>query len=54
VVARPDACELAEREGLAGVDASLTELLERAGLRGVDTDGEEASEGDSVCRGQFE
>jgi ribonuclease P protein component len=33
VVARPEARELAEREGLSGVDASLAELLARAGLR---------------------
>ncbi len=33
VVARPPAGELAEREGLAGVDASLAELITRAGLR---------------------
>jgi ribonuclease P protein component len=33
VVARPEAGELAEREGLAGVDASLAELIARAGLR---------------------
>jgi len=33
VVARPPARELAEREGLAGVDASLCELLFKAGLR---------------------
>jgi ribonuclease P protein component len=33
VVARPEARELAEREGLAGLDASLGELLDRAGLR---------------------
>jgi ribonuclease P protein component len=33
VVARPPALDLAEREGLAGVDASLTELVEKAGLR---------------------
>ena len=32
VVARPDALELAEREGLAGVAASLGELLGRSGL----------------------
>jgi len=32
VVARPQARELAEREGLAGFDASLTELIARAGL----------------------
>jgi len=33
VVARPAAGELAEREGLAGVDAALAELIARAGLR---------------------
>jgi ribonuclease P protein component len=33
VVARPPAGELAEREGLAGVDASLAELIVKAGLR---------------------
>jgi ribonuclease P protein component len=33
VVARPEARELAEREGLTGLDASLAELLDRAGLR---------------------
>ncbi len=33
VVARPPLRELAERDGLAGVDAVLGELLERAGLR---------------------
>jgi ribonuclease P protein component len=32
VVARPQVGELAEREGLAGIDASLTELIARAGL----------------------
>ncbi|MEA2128304.1 MAG: hypothetical protein QOJ85_1195, partial [Solirubrobacteraceae bacterium] len=31
VVARPDARELAEREGLAGVRHALRELFERAG-----------------------
>jgi ribonuclease P protein component len=34
VVARPPARELAEREGLAGIDAALAELLLKAGLRG--------------------
>lgn len=34
VVARPDARELAEREGLAGMKAALAELLARAGLAG--------------------
>jgi ribonuclease P protein component len=33
VVARPPAGQLAEREGLAGLDASLSELITRAGLR---------------------
>jgi ribonuclease P protein component len=33
LVARPQARELAEREGLAGVDAALGELIARAGLR---------------------
>jgi ribonuclease P protein component len=33
VVARAPAGELAEREGLAGMDASLGELITRAGLR---------------------
>jgi ribonuclease P protein component len=33
VVARPPAGELAEREGFAGVDASLEELIAKAGLR---------------------
>jgi ribonuclease P protein component len=33
VVARPEARELAEREGLAGIDNALADLLGRAGLR---------------------
>jgi ribonuclease P protein component len=33
LVARPEARELAERDGLAGVDAALAELLDRGGLR---------------------
>jgi ribonuclease P protein component len=33
IVARPEVRELAEREGLAGVDQALTDLLDRAGLR---------------------
>ena len=33
LVARPDAAELAEREGLAGVGAALGELIERARVR---------------------
>jgi ribonuclease P protein component len=34
IVARPSAAELVEREGLAGIDASLTELIIKAGLVG--------------------
>ena len=41
VVARPEARELTEREGLAGIDASLAELLARAGLRSGRADPEE-------------
>jgi ribonuclease P protein component len=33
VVARPPARELAEREGLAGLDAALSELIVKAGAR---------------------
>jgi ribonuclease P protein component len=33
VVARPPAGELAEREGLSGMDAALGELIAKAGLR---------------------
>jgi ribonuclease P protein component len=33
VVARPPAGELAEREGLSGVESSLAELIGKAGLR---------------------
>ena len=35
VVARPEARELAEREGLDGIGGALAELLGRAGLRGA-------------------
>lgn len=47
VVARPPAGELAEREGLAGMDAALAELIGKAGLR----NGAEASEqhGHQAC-----
>jgi ribonuclease P protein component len=34
VVARPEARDLAEREGLAGIDGALSELIGQAGLRG--------------------
>jgi ribonuclease P protein component len=37
VVARPEARELAEREGLKGVDSALEELIVRAGLRKAGT-----------------
>jgi ribonuclease P protein component len=33
VVARPAALEVAEREGLAGLQSSLAELVEKAGIR---------------------
>lgn len=33
VVARPEVRELAEREGLEGIDGALEELIGRAGLR---------------------
>jgi ribonuclease P protein component len=33
VVARPEARELAERDGLSGIDGALVELIGRAGLR---------------------
>ncbi|MGA9284521.1 MAG: ribonuclease P protein component [Solirubrobacteraceae bacterium] len=39
VVARPEARELAEREGLAGIDGALEELIVRAGLRTQEPDG---------------
>jgi ribonuclease P protein component len=46
VVARPDALELAEREGLDGFDAALSELLARAGMSGpVATDDEPPNSG---------
>ncbi len=43
VVARPPAGELAEREGLAGMDASLAELIAKAGLRAGATEQPEAA-----------
>ena len=48
VVARPAAAELAEREGLAGVDAALMDLIARAGLRSVSV---EAGGGVEVVEG---
>jgi ribonuclease P protein component len=49
VVARPEARELAERDGLAGLDQSLSELLARAGLRTAAgaTEAQDSSVGDS-------
>jgi len=44
VVARPSAGELAEREGLAGMDAALAELISRAGLRSGEPAAEEPAE----------
>jgi ribonuclease P protein component len=36
VVARPEARELAEREGLAGISTALEELIGKAGLRAAE------------------
>jgi ribonuclease P protein component len=44
VVARPPAGELAEREGLAGVESSLRELIEKAGFWASPTVADEARE----------
>ncbi|HUZ30301.1 MAG TPA: ribonuclease P protein component [Solirubrobacteraceae bacterium] len=44
VVARPEALELAEREGLAGIGSSLGELLAKAGLHGRGTGEAEAEQ----------
>jgi len=52
VVARPEARELAEREGLAGIDAALTELVDRARLReGAHPREEDAPAADSAASG---
>jgi ribonuclease P protein component len=45
VVARPPAGELAEREGLAGLEASLAELIAQAGLH---ADSPEAAKGNEA------
>jgi ribonuclease P protein component len=42
VVARPEVRELAERDGLAGIDHALSELLDRAGLRGREASARES------------
>jgi ribonuclease P protein component len=41
LVARPGVGELAEREGLSGVEGSLTELIEKAGLMAQDASKDE-------------
>lgn len=46
VVARPSVAELAEREGLVGVDAALEELIAKGGLR-EQTDPDRRAEGDA-------
>jgi ribonuclease P protein component len=54
VVARPEARELAEREGLAGIEGALGELLGQAGLRSEGTVpgvGEGSSEGGGSSEG---
>ena len=45
VVARPPAGDLAEREGLAGMDAALSELIGKAGLRDAAAPPREQHEG---------
>jgi ribonuclease P protein component len=44
VVARPEAGELARREGLAGIDDALAELLARAGLTAGESSPNEGAE----------
>lgn len=50
VVARPEARELAEREGLAGVEGTLEELIARAGLRTQQTEGSASPADDREAR----
>jgi ribonuclease P protein component len=45
VVARPEARELAEREGLSGIEGALEELIGRAGLRVESSTGPALSSG---------
>jgi ribonuclease P protein component len=53
VVARPQARELAEHEGLAGVDSALAELIDRARLReGVTPPGQVEMPPQDVTPGQ--
>jgi ribonuclease P protein component len=51
VVARPEARELAEREGLAGIDGALEELIGRAGLRTREPDGSLSAPADGEVDG---
>jgi ribonuclease P protein component len=51
VVARPAAGELAEREGLAGLDAALGELIAKAGLAGGAADAPGAKSAADANRG---
>lgn len=48
VVARPEARELAERKGLAGIDDALQELIGRAGLRVSGANGSAGSQSNAV------
>jgi ribonuclease P protein component len=50
VVARPSAGELAEREGLAGVEGSFTELIEKVDLLREGGEQSEPHEASSVAR----
>lgn len=52
VVARPEARELAEREGLAGIDGALEELIARAGLRTQEADGSLSASAAREARGE--
>lgn len=51
VVARPEARELAERDGLEGIDGALGELIGRAGLR---TGGSKELDSQRANRGSHE
>lgn len=52
VVARPEARELAEREGLSGIESALSELIERAGLRAGGSGAEGASKAEGASRAE--
>jgi ribonuclease P protein component len=54
VVARPEARELAEREGLGGIDGALGELIAKAGLRiggGTEPEEEQTGSAEQPARG---